>query len=460
MPKRIMPLTDLQVKNAKPKDKEYKLSDGSGLYLLITPTGGKLWRYNYRFDGKEKTLFLKTYPEKTLDEARTDRKEARQLLANGVDPGAIIKALKDQKLVKKKLSVDKITFKQAQEASNKARQRITNSVDPGANEKALQIKERALKAFDAGTFATFENVARDWHEHNKSKWSDNHAERLLHRLELDIFPTIGNRPINEIERSELVNELRRIAARTVETAIRLKTAFYGIFRYALDGDLIKNNPAADLKGIVPKVIHKHMAAPTEPKKVAELLKAIDAFSGSYVTKCALQLTPLLFVRPGELRSMEWNELDLDAAEWNIPGHKMKMKNPHLVPLSTQAVDILTDLHRLTGTGKYVFPCHRSPLTCMSENTINASLRRLGFDKDEICAHGFRAMARTLLHEVLNFPPDAIEAQLAHAVPDRLGNAYNRTQFIAKRRQMMQVWSEYLEGLKKGAKVLPFMAKAA
>lgn len=413
MPKRIMPLTDLQIKNAKPTEKNYKLSDGGGLYLLITPTGGKLWRYNYRFDGKEKTLFLKTYPEKSLNSARKDREEARQLLTNGVDPGAVVKALKEQ--------------------------------------------DQVQKAIDANTF---EKVAREWHEEKKQVWSTNHANRLLHRLELDVFPTIGSRPIVEIERSELVNELRRISARTVETAIRLKVAFSGVFLHALNQGLIKHNPAADLKGIVPRAIHKHMAAPTEPKKVAELVKAIDGFSGSYVTKCALKLTPLLFVRPGELRSMEWSELDLDAAEWNIPGVKMKMKKPHLVPLCTQAVDILTDLHRLTGTGKYVFPCHRSPLTCMSENTINASLRRLGFDKDEICAHGFRAMARTLLHEVLNFPPDAIEAQLAHAVPDRLGNAYNRTQFIAKRRQMMQVWSEYLEGLKRGAKVLPFVAKAA
>ncbi len=269
MPKRIMPLTDLQVKNAKPKGKNYKLSDGGGLYLLITPTGGKLWRYNYRFDGKEKTLFLKTYPEKSLNAARKDREEARQLLTNGVDPSAVVKAIKEQ--------------------------------------------EQVQKAIDTNTF---EKIARQWHEHKRNKWSENHAERLLHRLEIDVFPTIGSKPIVEIERSELVNELRRISARTVETAIRVKAAFYGIFRFALDGGLIKNNPAADLKDIVPRVVHKHMAAPTEPKKVAELVKAIDGFSGSYVTLCALKLTPMLFVRPGELRSMEWSELDLNAAEWN------------------------------------------------------------------------------------------------------------------------------------------------
>lgn len=415
MPKKATPLSDVEIKKLKPKETDYKKADGGGLYLLITPSGGKLWRMKYRFDGKEKTLFLGKYPDVTLGKAREQRNKARELLAEGVDPGAA--------------------------------------------KKAQTAQEQVQKAIDANTF---EKVAREWHEHTKKhkEWSDNHAERLLHRLEVDVFPTIGSKPIVDIKRSELVNELRRISTRTIETAIRIKAAFYGVFRYALDQEWIDVNPAADLKNIVPRVAHKHMAAPTEPKKVAELVKAIDGFSGSYVTKCALKLTPLLFVRPGELRSMEWSELDLDAAEWNIPGVKMKMKKPHLVPLSTQAVDILTELRHLTGTGKYVFPCHRSPLRCMSENTINASLRRLGFDKDEICAHGFRAMARTLLHEVLNFPPDAIEAQLAHAVPDRLGNAYNRTQFIAKRRQMMQHWSEYLEGLKKGAKVLPFVAKAA
>jgi len=202
-----------------------------------------------------------------------------------------------------------------------------------------------------------------------------------------------------------------------------------------------------------------MAAPTEPKKVAELVRAIEGFDGSFVTKCALRLSPLLFVRPGELRSMEWDELDLEAAEWNIPGNKMKMKNPHLVPLSTQVIDILTELHNLTGSGKFVFPCHRSPLSCMSENTVNASLRRLGFDKDEITAHGFRAMARTMLHEILQFTPDAIEAQLAHAVPDRLGRAYNRTQFLTERKKMMQVWADYLDGLKQGCKVIPFKMAA-
>lgn len=419
MPKRIMPLEPLKVEKAKPKEKEYKLSDGYGLYLLVTPSGGKLWRMDYRFNGIRKTLFLKSYLEITLAEARERREDARKLVANGVDPGAIIKAQKE-------------------------------------DDKAQKVQAEVQKEIDSNTF---EKVARDWHQHKKPEWSDNHADRLLRRMEMDIFPFIGSKPIVEIERPEIIELLQRVAVRTLETANRLKIAFHGVFRYAHNKGLIRHNPSTDMREVLPTVKPKHMAAPTEPRKVSELVKAIDGFSGSYVTKCALKLSPMLFVRPGELRSMEWSELNLDAAEWNIPGAKMKMKNPHLVPLSTQAVNILTELHHLTGSGKYVFPCHRSVLRCMSENTVNASLRRLGFDKDEITAHGFRAMARTLLHEVLDFPPDAIEAQLAHAVPDRLGKAYNRTQFIAKRRQMMQHWSDYLDGLKAGCKVLPFKKAA-
>jgi integrase len=217
---------------------------------------------------------------------------------------------------------------------------------------------------------------------------------------------------------------------------------------------IEYNPAADLRKVLPTVKHTHMAAPTDPKEVIPLLRAIDAFDGSFVVKCALRIAPLVFVRPGELRKAEWSEIDLEAATWNIPGEKMKMKQAHIVPLSRQVVAILKELHPLTGHGKYVFTCRRSPLNCMSENTINASLRRMGFDKAEITGHGFRAMARTMLHEILQFTPDAIEAQLAHIVPDRLGRAYNRTSHLAERKRMMQTWADYLDGLKAGAKVIP------
>lgn len=409
MPKRVLPLTDIQVRNAKPQAKEYKLTDGGGLYLLVTPPGGKLWRFDYRLNGKRKTLSFKTYPEISLSDARQRREDARKLVANGVDPGDI---------------------------------------------------KKAQKAIEQAQAETFKTVTLEWHEQKKSDWSDNHAGRLLRRLELDIFPYIGDKPLAEIRTPELVTLLERVAIRTLETAHRLKIACDMVFRYAVIKGKCEHNPAASLRGVLPTVKPKHMAAPTEPKAVTELLRGIDGFSGSFVTKCALQLAPVLFVRPGELRAAEWSEFDLESACWNIPSHKMKMKQPHIVPLPHQAVIILKELFNLTGSGKYVFPCHRSPLRCMSENTVNASLRRLGFDKDEITGHGFRAMARTMLHEILHFTPDAIEAQLAHAVPDRLGRAYNRTQHIAERKKMMQTWADYLDGLKSGAKVIPFKQAAA
>jgi integrase len=402
----------MQISKAKSKEREYKLTDGYGLFLLVTPSGGKLWRLDYRFEGKRKTLTFGSYPVLSLADARQRREDARKLLNNGQDPGAIKKM-----------------------------------------QKVAAEEQAAIAA------TTFERVAREWHEHKRPEWSENHAGRLLKRLEQDVFPFIGEKPISEIRTPELVGLLQRIATRTLETAQRLKIAVGMVFQYAVLKGLIDSNPAASLRGVLPTVKHKHMAAPTEPKAVAELLRAIDGFSGSFVVKCALQLAPLLFVRPGELRAMEWEELDLDGKQWSIPGHKMKMKLPHLVPLSKQTLDILKQLHPLTGSGRYAFPCLRSPLKCMSENTINASLRRMGFGKDEITGHGFRAMARTMLHEILGFTPDAIEAQLAHVVPDRLGRAYNRTQFLDERRRMMQQWADYLDGLKVGAKVIPLKRTA-
>lgn len=401
MPKRIVSLSFPQADKAKPKATEYKMSDGLGLHLLVTPSGGKLWRFQYRFAGKQKTLAIGAFPDISISDARDQRDSARKELAKGIDPGEIKKNLR---------------------------------------------KEREAKiAVDSNTF---ELIARRWHQHKKPEWSTKHSDRLLHRLEMDIFPSIGKRPIVDIKRSELVGELRRISARTVETAIRLKSAFYGIFRYALDEGLIDQNPAGDLKGIVPRVKTQHMSAPTQPKKVAELVKTIYGFTkATFITRCALRLAPLVFIRPGELRSAEWSEFDLDGSVWNIPGEKMKMRKPHLVPLSKQAVMILREIYELTGQGKYVFCGHRSPTKFMSENTVNQALRRMGFEKDEISGHGFRAMARTLLHEVLGFLPDPIEAQLAHAVPDRLGMAYNRTQFIDERKRMMQAWADYLDGMR-------------
>lgn len=404
MPKRVLPLSDVQVKNAKPKEKDYRLTDGDGLYMFCHTSGGKLWRMDYSFNGKRLTLAFGSYPAVSLADARQRRDDAKKLIANGVNPSE---------------------FKKAQQA--------------------------ALKQADNNTF---EAIARLWHEQEKPRWSDNHAGRLLKRLENDMFPAIGNRPITSIKTPEMEELLKRVAIRTLETAHRLKIACDMIYRYAIRKELAENNPVAALKGVLPTVKNTHMAAPTDPKDVAPLLRSIDDFEGSFSVKCAMQLAPLLFVRPGELRHMEWAEIDFDAEQWNIPAEKMKMKQPHIVPLAKQSLQILKALHSLTGTGRYAFPCHRSPLRCMSENTVNAGLRRLGYEKTEVTGHGFRAMARTMLHEILQFPPDAIEAQLAHTVPDRLGRAYNRTQHLAERREMMKVWADYLDGLKSGAKVIP------
>lgn len=410
MPKRILELTELQVKNAKPKDQPYKLSDGKGLYLLITPTGGKLWRFDYRFNDKRKTLTFKTYPEISLSKARQCREDARQLLANGIDPS--------------------------------------------------DYKKEQKTITELSALNTFEAVTRKWHETHKGKWSEGHAKHILSRLENDIFPVVGSKPIAEVRRKDLASLLEGVSKRTLETAHRLKIAINQMLNYAVANELIPLNPLGDTKGLLPKIEHKHMAAPTDPKDVAPLLRAIDGFEGSFIVKCAMQLSPMLFCRPRELRHAEWSEIDFETAEWNIPAEKMKMRQAHLVPLPQQAVAILKELQLLTGHGKYVFPCHRTPQRCMSDNAINAALRRLGFEKSEITAHGFRAMARTILDEVLGFRPDIIEHQLAHAVRDPLGRAYNRTSHLAERKKMLNVWADYLDGLKQGAKVIPLNRAAA
>ena len=406
MPKRIQPISDIQVKNAKPAPKDVKLFDGGGLFLLITPTGGKLWHMKYRFNGKERKLTFGAYPSITLADARQRREDARKLLANGIDPSAAKKELAEKK--------------------------------------------------ELAALNTFEAITRKWHETHKGKWSEGHSKHILSRLENDIFPIVGSKPISEVRRKDLAAILEAVSKRTLETAHRLKIAINQMLNYAVANELIPLNPLGDTKGLLPKIEHKHMAAPTDPKDVAPLLRAIDGFTGSIIVKAAMQLSPMLFCRPGELRHMEWSEIDFESAEWNIPAEKMKMRQPHLVPLPKQAIEILKELQPLTGHGKYVFPCHRSSLRCISENTVNAGLRRLGFDKTEITAHGFRAMARTILDEVLQFRPDIIEHQLAHAVRDPLGRAYNRTSHLAERKKMLEVWADYLDGLKFGAKVIPFV----
>lgn len=405
MPKRIAPLTDIQISKAKPQSKQVTHFDGGGLFLLVSPTGGKLWRFKYRYDGKDKLISLGTYPEITLADARQRREDARKLLANGVDPGAIKKA-----------------------------------------QKAATVAE---------TENGFETVAREWHSKFSERWSESHTETTLKRLRLDVFPIMGARPINEIKAPELLAMLRRVESRgALETAHRIRTICGQVFRYAVATGRAERDPAADLKGALPPYKKSHLAAITDPKEVAPLLRAIDGYQGSFVVKSAMQLAALVFVRPGELRQAEWSEIDLEAAEWNIPAERMKMKVAHLVPLSSQAVHILSELKQLTGRGRYVFTSGRSYARPMSNNAVNAAFRRMGFDKDEMTGHGFRAMARTILDEVLQVRPDYIEHQLAHAVRDANGRAYNRTSHLAERRKMMQTWADYLDGLKQGAKVLP------
>jgi integrase len=405
MPKRIIPLSEIKIRNAKPQKSEYKLFDGGGLFLLVTPSGGKLWRFRYPFDKKEKKLSLGIYPEISLHDARERRDEARSQLAHGIDPGAVRKA-----------------------------------------QKQANIQETE----------TFEIIAREWHERFISNWTIEYASKIMSRLEGDVFPYIGAKPINEIKAPELLTVLRRVEARgTFELAHRIRTICGQVFRYAVATGRAERDLAADLRGALAPVKTINRAAIIEPKKVGELLRAIDGYQGGFVVQCALKFLPLVFVRPGELRNGEWKEVSFENAEWNIPASKMKMKEPHLVPLSRQALEILKKLHEYTGASRYMFPSGRTFDRPMSDNGILAALRRMGYAKEEMSGHGFRAMARTILDEVLQVRPDFIEHQLAHAVRDPNGRAYNRTSHLAERKKMMQTWADYLDGLKAGAKVIPF-----
>jgi integrase len=400
-----MPLNEMKIRNAKQQEKFYKMTDSDGLYLHVTEKGGKLWRFRYRFSGKEKLLALGAYPALSLLDARQKRDEARRQLAHGIDPSAFRKAQKQSK---------------------------TESTE------------------------TFEIIAREWHGRFKSNWSIGHAIKIMTRLEGDVFPYLGIRPIKEIKAPELLTVLRRVEGRgTFELAHRIRTICGQVFRYAVATGRAERDPAADLRGALSPVHTINRAAITEPTKAGELLRAIEGYQGGFIVKCALKLAPLFFVRPGELRNAEWSEIDFENAEWNIPASKMKMKEPHLVPLSKQAIDILKELKEYTGSSRYVFPSGRTFDRPMSDNAILAALRRMGYEKSEMSGHGFRAMARTILDEVLQVRPDFIEHQLAHAVRDPNGRAYNRTAHLNERRKMMQKWADYLDELKQGAKVLPF-----
>jgi integrase len=309
---------------------------------------------------------------------------------------------------------------------------------------------------------SFEVVAREWFAKQKPMWVDSHADKILQRLENDIFPWLGPRPIADIAAKELLAVINRIVERgAIDTAHRALQNCGQIFRYAIVTGRADRNPAADLRGALPGTKKKHQAAIMDPGAIGGLLRAIDSYAGSLITRSALRLAPLVFVRPGELRHAEWAEIDLEAGQWNIPAEKMKMREPHLVPLSSQAITILEELRPLTGRGRYVFSGGRSPRRPMSNNAVLAALRRMGFAKDEMSGHGFRAMARTILDETLHFRPDYIEHQLAHAVRDPNGRAYNRTAHLPERRKMMQAWADYLDALKSDAgKVIVLKTKTA
>jgi len=384
-----MPLTDTTIRNAKSREKPYKLSDSQGMYILITKKGRKYFRLDYRLHGRRKTLALGVYPDTTLKDARVKAAEARANLEQGIDPS-------------------------------------------GSKKK------------DDGTF---EGIGREWFAKQEKIWVAGHSTKIISRLERLIFPWLGERQIIDIKAADVLSCLQRIEkSGIIETAHRVKQNISQIFRYAVATGRAEYDPTFALKGALTPYRSKNMASITSPAAVGELLRSIDGYSGHYVVLCALKLAPFVFLRPGELRHGEWQEINLDKAEWRIPAEKMKMRRAHIVPLSRQAIDILNDIRPLTGDGRYIFPSVRSTVRPISENTVNGALRRLGYAKEDMTGHGFRAMASTLLHEN-QWPSHLIELQLAHVETNSVKAAYNHAQYMAERFKMMQWWADHLESLK-------------
>jgi len=402
-------LSDVAVKNAVPKDKPYKIADGGGLYLEVMPNGSRYWRLKYRFGGKEKRLALGVYPTVTLKAARKNARDARDKLSEGIDPG--------------------------------------------------ELKRQEKLARSVGAANSFQAVALEWYEKQKPRWSESHIIRLQGVFKNNLFPWLGHRPISEITPPELLAVLRRTESKgLLETAKRSKQIAGQVFRYAVATGRAERDPTPDLKGALATPIVTHHAAITDPKEAGNLLRAIDGFRGTPAVAAALKLSPLLFCRPGELRNMEWAEINWEEERWEIPAEKMKMGLAHIVPLCDQALSILRDLHPITGRGKYVFPSARGASRPLSENGVRVALRTLGYSNEEMTPHGFRAMARTILDEVLGYRVEWIEHQLAHAVKDANGRAYNRTSYLPQRKQMMQAWADYLDNLRGQAStpnVVPF-----
>ncbi|MDE2252711.1 MAG: integrase arm-type DNA-binding domain-containing protein [Betaproteobacteria bacterium] len=410
-------LTDREIKAAAPREKPWRLSDGAGLYLLVRPSGEKWWRFDYRHAGKDRTLSMGIYPATSLKAARERVAEARDLVAQGIDPSAA-----------------------------RARSKAAALVNP-----------------DGLAVGSFEAVARDWLKRvHEPKVSAGHAERTRLRLEQNLFPWLGARPIALIKAPELLECLRRVADRgALETAHRVKQAAGQVFRYGIATGVCERDVTADLRDALPPAIVEHHPAVIEPVDFGGMLRAIDAYPGYLVVRSALQLSALVFLRPGELRHARWAEIDLEGGMWTIPSDRMKRTKqekisgqPHLVPLAPQAVKIFKELQPLTGRSEFVFPSPRSYHRPISDVALGAALKRMGF---EATAHGFRASARTMLAERLGVQDRIIEAQLAHSVPDALGRAYNRTEFVEQRRAMMQSWADYLDKLKAGADVMKLRA---
>jgi integrase len=388
-------LTDVAIKGLKAREKPYKKADERGLFLYVTPSGSRLWRLKYRVEGKEKLLSLGAYPEVTLKEARERRDDARKLLRNDVDPAA---------------------------------------------------KRRAEKS---AVGDSFEAVAREWFEKFSPKWAVGHSGKIIRRLELYIFPWIGERPVGKIEAPEVLTCIRRVEAKgNLETAHRSLQVCGRIFRYAVATGRASGDPSRDLRGAIPPATEEHLASITDPKEFGELLRTIESYRGSIVVRAALRLAPLVFVRPGELRAAEWGEINFETNEWRIRPERMKMRVQHIVPLSRQAVEILRELRPLTGAGRFVFPSARSAKRPLSDNALLAALRRMGFAQGSVTVHGFRSTASTILNEQ-GWNRDAIERQLAHGERDAVRAAYNNAQYLVDQRSMMQAWGDYLDLLRAG-----------
>lgn len=392
-------LTATRVKQAKPRDKAYKLSDGAGMFLAVQPSGSRYWRMKYRYNGKEKLLCIGVYPDVSLADARSVVAEARSNLAKGIDPN-----------------------------QKKRQDSIANSTN------------------------TFENIAIEWHQKESGRWTVGHAEQVLTTLKADVFPEIGNMPIQDITAQAVLAVIRKIEGRgALDVASRVKQRISAVFRYAIYTARAENNPADSLRNVIQtrKVTHR---AALPASALPAFLEKLDTYQGQKLTQLALKLIVLTFVRPGELRGAEWSEFDIEKAEWRIPTHRMKMREEHIVPLSKQALDVIGDIKELTGKYKLMFPGVRNVNKKMSENTLTYAIRkRLGFDAT---AHGFRSTASTALNE-MGIRPDVIERQLAHAERNKVRAAYNRSQYLSERKDMMQLWADYLDSQKGSNNIIPF-----